>query len=114
MYDVEALVTGTVLFRERSFFQPFLRGGFGIGGESLAFESINATVISYGPSAIAGGGFQLRLSSHLSLDFEGIASFVNYMAVSSQTESNLLSDESWKVRESNWGWRTGVGLVWWF
>ena len=31
--DVEFLVTGTVLFREKSTWQPFLRGGIGGAGE---------------------------------------------------------------------------------
>lgn len=110
--DVEALVTGTVLFHQKSFLQPFLRGGFGLGGEYLIYGAETHHVFSFGPAAIAGGGFQLRLSSHLSLDFEGTATFVNYMTTTYR--SDFWPDDSWKVRETNWGWRLGAGVVWWF
>jgi hypothetical protein len=114
IYDVEALVTGTVLFWPRSFFQPLLRGGFGIAGESLTFDSIDDHIFTFGPSAIAGCGFQLRLGERMSLELEGVATFVNYLTVYDRRTSAGLPEESWKIRESNLGWRLGTSAVFWF
>lgn len=114
IYDFEALITGTVLFRQTSFWQPYLRGGFGLAGESLVFDSPGGDVTSFGQATIAGGGLQLRLSSRFSLDFEGVATFVNYVTTVDGTSDDRWPEDSWKVRESNWGVRIGAGVVWWF
>jgi len=106
--DVEALIIGTVLFRQTATLQPFLRGGFGGGGELLDLEPDVDKVFAYGTSAIAGGGMQVRLSSRFSLDLEAVATFTNFLEVTSE------SSDTWQVRKSNWGWRIGVGAFVWF
>ncbi len=106
--DVEALITGTVLFRQTATLQPFLRGGFGGGGEFLDMVPDVDRVFAYGTSAIAGGGMQVRLSSRFSLDLEAVATFTNFLEVAGE------SSDTWQVRESNWGWRLGVGAFVWF
>ncbi len=112
--DTEALVTGTVLFRETSVLQPFLRGGFGAGAEVMEVGPSNSLVISYGTAAIGGGGLQVRLSSRFSLEFEAIATFANFLEVSDQSDAGMWPDDSWQVRVSNYGWRFGTGVVIWF
>lgn len=111
--DMEGLITGTVLFRETSFLQPFLRGGFGIGGEVFSNSRISDFLVSFGESAMAGAGIQLRLGSRMSLELEGAATFTNYMATMSGSENGQYPHEGWKVRKSNWGWRVGMGVILW-
>jgi len=112
--DVEALVTGTVLFRETSTVQPFLRGGFGGGGEVLALGPDAGHVLSFGTATIAGGGVQIRLSSRFSLEFETVATFTNFLQVEDESAEDLWPEEDWQVRVSNQGWRTGTSIIVWF
>lgn len=112
--DVEALITGTVLFRQRDTLQPFLRGGIGAGGEFLTLADDPGHVFAFGTCALAGGGLQVRLSSRVSIDLEMVATFANFLEVHDESEGNLWPDDTWQVRISNWGWRSGAGLVFWF
>ena len=113
--DVEALITGTVLFREREVLQPFLRAGFGGGGTMLYLPEDQGNVFSFGTVANAGGGLQLRLSSRFSLEFEAVATFSNHLEVRNESDDPRFPDEeTWQVRTSRTGLRTGVGVQWWF
>lgn len=112
--DVEALITGTVLFRETSTVQPFLRGGFGGGGEVLELGPDAGHVVAFGTAAIAGGGVQIRLSSRFSLEFETVATFTNFLQVEDDSADDLWPEDDWQVRVSNQGWRTGTSLSIWF
>lgn len=108
LYDVEALVTGTVLFRERSTFQPFLRGGFGAGSAVLEKPGGDGSTTSLGTATIAGGGFQIRLSSRFSLEYEIVGTFTNYLEVYDS------SGDEGPVKTSSMGVRNGIGLYIWF
>jgi opacity protein-like surface antigen len=108
--DFEALVTGTVLFRERDTFQPFLRGGAGGGGVLVDYEGGEA--YSYGLAAVAGGGFQIRLSSRFSLEWELAARFTNYYEIEDHPDDGPAIEG--RVQQSHAGWRSGVGLMIWF
>ncbi len=110
----EFLVTGTVLFRETSTLQPFLRGGFGGGLNIIQLGPDEGEVVSFGTAAICSGGAQVRLSSRFSLEFEAVATFVNFLEVFDNTSEELWPEESWQVRDSSWGWKLGAGLVFWF
>ncbi len=110
----EALITGTVLYRQTSVLQPFLRGGFGAVTNILSFESSSDFLASYGTAAIAGGGLQVRLSSRFSLDLEAVATFANFLEVADRTEDGLWPEDKWQVRASSYGWRIGVGVMFWF
>ncbi len=112
--DFEALVTGTVLFRERHTLQPFLRGGFGAGGESLTLQDDPGHLLAIGTAAQAGAGAHVRLGGRVSLEIEATAVFTNFLEVFDESDGDLWPDESWQVRTSSWGWRSGVGLVFWF
>jgi|GEM_PF-1516633 len=112
--DIETLVTFTILYRERSVFQPFLRGGAGGAGQLLEFGPDGGHVFAFGTGAIAGGGFQVRLGSRWSLEFETVATFANFLEVMDESEPDRWVEDSWQVRESSWGWRNGVGVVFWF
>jgi hypothetical protein len=108
--DFEALVTGTVLFRERDTFQPFLRGGAGAGGVLVDYEGGEA--YSYGMAAVAGVGFQVRLSSRFSLEWELAARFTNYYEIEDDPDDGPTIEG--RVQQSHAGWRSGVGLMIWF
>lgn len=112
--DVEALATGTVLFGPTRTVQPFLRGGIGGGGQVIQLEDDGGNVMSFGTAAIAGGGAQVRLGSRVSLEFEGVATFTNFLQVNDETKAALWGGGDWQVRVSNWGWRVGAGVVLWF
>jgi len=110
LIDGEMLITGTVLFRERSFLQPFLRGG--VGGTGLILKQEDDVHIVYGTAASAGGGLALRLSGRWSLELEGAGTFANYL----EADENPADEEQdrYQVRTSNIGWRLGVGIRIWF
>lgn len=108
--DVEALVVGTVLFRERDTFQPFLRGGFGAAGVGLDYEG--GTTFSYGTAVVGGGGIQIRLSSRFSLEWELAARFTNLLEVQDNPDDG--PEQGWNVKTSQTGWRSGLGLMIWF
>lgn len=112
--DVEFLFTGTVLFREKDTWQPFLRGGLGGAGEYLDRSPNPGNLFAYGTGAIAGGGLQVRLSSRFSLDLEVVSTFANFLEVNNDSGGAPWPEESWKIRESNWGWRLGLGAMVWF
>lgn len=115
MIDVEALITGTVLYRERDTLQPFLRGGFGAGGQVLDLQSDDGALTVFGTSAVAGGGLQVLFNHRFSFEVEGVFTFTNFLQVEDDTDSNLGGDEnSWQVRRSAWGTRFGLGLSVWF
>jgi hypothetical protein len=105
------LLNGTVLFREREIFQPFLRGGFGAGGWGLDYPDDQGFLMSFGTSAMTGAGFMVALSSRFSLEVEGAALFVNHLEVRNDENEE---DENWKVRVSSQSWRVGMGLSVWF
>jgi hypothetical protein len=111
LYDMEFLLTGTVLFRSRATFQPFLRGGFGVS--LLVERNITDDIIVFGPSAIAGGGFQLRLARWLSLEVELVGTFANYIEATRNQHDPEVS-ETWNVRTSSAGTRSGLALYFWF
>lgn len=110
LLDIEFLFTGTVLFRERDTLQPFLRGGFGAGGAGLDYEGGMAT--SYGTAVVAGAGFQIRLSSRLSLEYELTARFTNYLQAEDDPDDG--PEQEWNVKTTHAGWRSGLGLMIWF
>ena len=112
--DVAVLATGTVLFRTGRTLQPFLRGGIGGGGQTCQLPDDGGSVIAFGPAAVAGGGAHIVLGGRVSLEFEAVATFTDFLQVDDQTEGGLWGGDSWQVRTSNWGWRTGMGLVFWF
>lgn len=112
--DVEALVTGTVLFGPTRTVQPFLRGGIGGGGQVIQLDADGGSVLAFGTEAIAGGGAQIRLGSRVSLDLEGVATFTNFLQVNDESNAGLWGGGDWQVRLSNWGWRVGTGVVFWF
>ncbi len=114
LVDAEALITGTVLFRQTSTLQPFLRGGFGASSEIVVYDAVSGKVVSYGTAAIAGGGLQVRLSSRFSLELETVATFANFLEVNDSSELNPWTEEKWQVRTSNYGLRIGLGVVVWF
>jgi opacity protein-like surface antigen len=109
-----ALINGSVFFRTGHTLQPFVRGGIGGGGWDLNYPDDQGHVLSFGTSAIIGGGLSARLSGSFSLELEGLATFTNHLEV--DNESGVLADEpeSWKVRASSQGWRLGLGLSFWF
>lgn len=112
LYDTEFLVTGTVLFRERHTLQPFLRGGFGAGGVVLEGPVGDGRTTSLGTAVVAGAGFQVRLSSRFSLEWELVANFTNFMEIHNNSEAG--PDTIGNVKISNVGWRNGIGLMIWF
>ena len=112
--DVDLLVTGTVLFRERDTLQPFLRGGIGGGGEYLDLPDNQGHLFSFGTAAIAGGGLQVRLSSRVSLELEGLATFTNFLEVQAMGDDGTAAADNLQVRVSNHGWRAGAGVMFWF
>lgn len=112
--DVEALLTGTVLFGPERTLQPFLRGGIGGGGQVLESGAGDGNVIAFGPAAVAGGGAQLRLGGRVSLELEAVATFTNFLQVDDDTQDARWGGGDWQVRRSNWGWRAGLGFVFWF
>ncbi len=113
LVDVEFLLTGTVLFRERRTLQPFVRGGLGGGG--LVFEKTATTpaVNAIGTAAIAGGGLQVRLGSRLSLEAEAVGNVTNFLEVNTERLGEQ-PGEDWRVRTSHVGWRVGIGAMLWF
>ena len=113
LYDAEALLTGTVLFRERHTLQPFLRGGFGGGGVVLERPQGDGRTASIGTAAVAGVGLQVRLSSRFSLEWETVANFTNFLEVHDDPDGDDPAGE-WRVKTSHVGWRTGVGILVWF
>ncbi len=114
IYDGEALVSGTVLFRQRDTFQPFLRGGFGGGAELIIFDEVSGEAVSYGTAAVAGGGLQVRLGDRFSLELETMATFSNFFEVSDKADNKPWPEDIWQVRTSNYGMRVGLGLLVWF
>lgn len=112
--DVALLLTGTVLFGPTRTLQPFLRGG--IGGTVLAFQpdGSDGVVYAFGPAAIAGGGAQVRLGGRVSLEFEAVATFTDFLEVHDETDDAAWGGDTWQVRTSNHGWRAGAGVVFWF
>jgi hypothetical protein len=113
LFDIEFLVTGTVLFRERHTFQPFLRGGFGAGAVNLERPGGNGNTTSLGTAAIGGAGFQIRLSSRFSLEWEIAGTFTNFLEVYDHPDEGE-PDESWRVKTSHIGLRNGIGVMVWF
>ncbi len=115
LMDVEALITGTVLWRAEDTLQPFLRGGFGGGGAVLYLPDDQGNVFSFGTVANAGGGLNLRLSSRFSLEVEALATFNNFLEVRNESDDpRFPAEESWQVRTSRQGWRLGAGVLFWF
>jgi hypothetical protein len=112
MYDAEVLVTGTVLWRERRTLQPFVRGGFGGAAVVLERPDDDGFTAAYGTAAIAGGGLQVRLSSRFSLEWELTARFTNFYEVQDRPDS--APDSDWRVDTSHVGWRSGLGVTFWF
>jgi len=112
MYDVEGLLTGTVLFNQRGTLQPFLRGGFGGTGLALEQSGAGGQTTVFGTAAVAGGGIQIRVSSRISFELEVVATFANYLEV--QDRRDGVPQVDWQVRESNIGSRSGLGLSIWF
>ncbi len=112
LHDGEALITGTVLYRERSTLQPFLRGG--LGGTVLVFEEPTARTLSLGLAADIGGGVQWKLARALAVELEVVARFANYTNGKFTPREGDLPDDEWAIRRSNAGYRIGVGLVFWF
>jgi len=108
--DAEFLITGTVLFRERDTFQPFLRGGLGAGGVAQTYEG--GTTVSYGTAVVGGGGLQVRLSSRFSLEWELTARFTNLLEAWDNPDEG--PDQEWNVKTSQTGWRSGLGVMLWF
>ncbi|MCP4293185.1 MAG: hypothetical protein GY780_15280 [bacterium] len=106
--DGEVSITGTMLFRSSSFFQPYLKGGIGFGADALDLSPNNTTVISYGPATLAGAGLMLRLGSRVSFDVELVSTFTNFLEVANTDEATH------QVRTSNFGWRLGSGISLWF
>ncbi len=113
IYDGEFLLTGTVLFRERATVQPFVRGGLGGGIVVLERPGGAGNIASFGPAAIAGGGLQVRLSSRFSLELEAVANFTNFLEVQAKGGDGDV-EADWRVKTSQVGWRTGVGVMVWF
>ena len=114
LFDAEALITGTVLFRQRSTFQPFLRGGVGGTSELLLRDENAGYLTSIGTAAVAGGGFQVRVSSRLSLEMETVATFANFFEVHDNSDEQTWPEDNWQVRTSNYGYRFGFGVIIWF
>jgi hypothetical protein len=112
LFDTEFLVTGTVLFRERHTLQPFLRGGFGAGGTVLESPDGAGRSTSLGTAVVAGAGFQVRLSSRFSLEWELVANFTNVREIHIDSEAGASTIGHVKI--SNVGWRNGIGLMIWF
>lgn len=108
--DAEALLTGTVLFRQSDTLQPFLRGG--IGATSLFLDQPTGQYRASGTAAIAGGGLQVRLGAGLCLEFEAVSTFANYNQ--GRLKSADGDEQDWDLRTSNFGWRVGAGVVIWF
>ena len=113
LVDVEFLVTGTVLFRERSTLQPFVRGGFGGAGVVLEETETMPSTNAIGTAAVAGGGLQIRLGSRVSLEFEAVGTVTNVLEVNTERLGEL-PGEDWRVKTSHVGWRGGVGAMLWF
>lgn len=114
LIDLEVLFTGTVLFRPTRTVQPFLRGGLGGGGQALDLADDGGQVIAVGAAAVAGGGAQIRLGGRVSLEIETVATFTDFLEVHDESDDRRWGGEDWQVRVSNWGWRTGVGVAFWF
>lgn len=112
--DVEILFTGTVLFGVDRPVQPFVRGGIGGGGQALEFAEGGGHLIAFGPAAIAGGGLHWQVGGRVSLEWEAVATFTNFLQVDDETQDARFGGDDWQVRDSNWGWRAGVGLAFWF
>ncbi len=115
MVDLDALITGTVLFRERDTLQPFVRGGFGGSGQVLDYPDDGGNLTAFGAGAIAGGGLQILFNRRFSFELEGVFTFSNYLQVEdSRSAGEGGEDGSWQVRTSAWGTRIGLGLCLWF
>jgi len=112
--DVEALLTGTVLFGTGRPVQPFLRGGIGGGGQALETADGKGDLIAFGTAAIAGGGAHWQVGGRFSLELEAVATFTNFLQVEDKTLDARFGGDDWQVRGSNWGWRTGLALALWF
>ncbi len=113
-FDTELLVTGTVLFRHKSTFQPFIVGGIGAGGALLIKDQNKGYLISAGTVAIVGGGVQVRMSSRFSLKMDSVATFNNFYEAYDNSDVKKWDEESWQVRTSNYGWRGSLGIAVWF
>jgi len=110
LFDVEALITSTVLFRQQSMWQPFLRGGLGLSSEVVVREEGGENMTSLGTGTVAGGGLQVRMSRRLTLEMETAITFANFFEVHDNEQHDVFR----QVRTSNYGWRFGLGLVLWF
>ena len=113
LYDLELLITGTVLFRERCVWQPFVRGGFGGAAVLLEESPAMPTTAAVGTAAIAGGGVAIRVSRLVSLEVEAVANVANILEVQVDARDDRPSQE-WRVKRSHAGWRVGCGLALWF
>ncbi|MBE0566104.1 MAG: hypothetical protein IH621_09115 [Krumholzibacteria bacterium] len=111
LHDVELLFAGTVLWNERGTLQPFARGG--LGGSAVAVDRAGGHIIAIGTAATAGGGLQVRLGAGFALEAEAALTFANLLEVRDQ-DSDGATDDDWRVKASQVGWRTGVGVVVWF
>lgn len=111
LYDVELLFAGTVLWNERGTLQPFARGG--LGGSAVAVDRAGGHIIAIGTAATAGGGLQVRLGAGFALEAELALTFANLLEVRDQ-DNDGATDDDWRVKASQVGWRTGVGVVVWF
>jgi hypothetical protein len=113
LYDLELLVTGTVLFNERGALQPFVRGGFGLAAAVTEESGELPDTAAVGTAAIAGTGMQVRLSSRFSLEAEAAANFSNFFEVHAD-QDGASGEDDWRVRTSQVGWRVGLGMMIWF
>ncbi|MFO7608511.1 MAG: hypothetical protein R6X35_04845 [Candidatus Krumholzibacteriia bacterium] len=111
LHDVELLFAGTVLWNERGTLQPFARGG--LGGSAVAVDRAGGHIIAIGTAATAGGGLQVRLGAGFALEAELALTFANLLEVRDQ-DNDGATDDDWRVKASQVGWRTGVGVVVWF
>jgi len=114
LFDAEALIIGTVLFRQRDTLQPFLRGGFGGTSELLSRDGGSSYLASLGMATVAGGGMQIRFSSRFSMEIETVATFANFLEVNDTADNRPWPEDSWQVRTSNYGYRVGFGFLFWF
>ena len=66
-----------------------------------------------GTATILGAGFQIRLSSRFSLEWEIVGTFTNFLEVFDNPD---VEDpyEDWRVKTSHMGIRNGIGLMIWF
>lgn len=113
LYDLELLLTGTVLFNAYGALQPFVRGGFGLGVVATENTEELPDTVAVGTAAIAGAGLQVRLSSRFSLEAEAAANFSNFFEVHTDRDG-MTGEKDWRVRTSQVGWRVGLGMMIWF